>query len=65
MVEFGFVALSLLCRGDCCFGFMPCLLCRDVCWREELCTLNLVLVNPQWKFHVWEVLCGHSKNPSV
>ena len=21
-------ALSLLCRGDCCFGFVPCLLCR-------------------------------------
>ena len=28
MVEFGFVPLSLLCRGDCYFGFVSYLLCR-------------------------------------
>ena len=29
-----------------------------VCWREELCTPRLYLPNPQWRFPVWEVLCG-------
>ena len=24
IMEFGFVPLSLLCRVDCCFGFVPC-----------------------------------------
>ena len=51
--------LSLLCRGDCYFGFVSCLLCRGGCRREELYTPNLVLVNPRWRFPVWEVLCRH------
>ena len=38
-------ALSLLCRGDCCFDLVPCHLCRGGCWREELCTLYLILAN--------------------
>ena len=29
-----------------------------VCQREELCSSSLYLPNPQWRFHVWEVLCG-------
>jgi len=34
-MEFGFVPLSLLCRGNCCFGFVSCLLCRGGCVREK------------------------------
>jgi len=26
--------------------------------REELCTPSLYYPNPQWRFPVWEVLCG-------
>jgi len=37
VVEIGFVPLSLLCRGDCCFGFVPCLLCRGGCIGERSC----------------------------
>jgi len=46
---------------------VPCLLCRGcVCWREELCAPNCIYPNPQWRFPVWEVLCGrYSENPSV
>ena len=45
----------------------PCLLCRACIWlREELCTPKLYYPNPQWRFPVWEVLCGrYSENPSV
>ena len=46
VVEFGFVPLSLFCRGDCCFTFVPCLLCRGGCvGEEELCTRNFVIIN--------------------
>ena len=33
--------------------------------REELCTLGYYIAqNPQWRFPVWEVLCGRvSGNP--
>ena len=49
-------ALSLLCEV---IVVVTCLLYRGcVCWREELCTPNLYLPNPQWRFPVWEVLCG-------
>jgi len=35
-------------------------------WREELCTSICICPNPQWRFPVWEVLCGrYSRNPSV
>ena len=34
-----------LCRGDCYFGFVPYLLCRGGCSREELCTSNFVIAN--------------------
>ena len=67
------------CNPIFCFGFVPFplsvevivvvpyLLCRGcVCWREELCTPSLYYPNPQWRFPVWEVLCGqYSENPSV
>ena len=37
-----------------------------ICWREELCTLGCIYPNSQWRFPVWEVLCGRvSENPSV
>ena len=37
-----------------------------ICWREELCTPGCIYPNPQWRFPVWEVLCGRvSGNPSV
>ena len=55
MVVIWLSALSFLCRGDYCFGFVPCLLCRGGCWREELCTPNLVLVIPRGGS-----LCGRS-----
>ena len=43
-----------LSRGCCCY------------FREEVCTLSLYYPNPQWRFPVWEVLCGrYSENPSV
>ena len=52
VVEFDFVSLTLLCRGDCCFGFVPYLLCRSDC-------VGFVIALPRWRFPVWEVLCGH------
>ena len=37
-----------------------------ICLREELCTPNCNCPNPQWRFLVWEVLCGrYSEKPSV
>ena len=35
VVEFDFVPLSLLCRGDCSFGVVPYLLCRGGCVGER------------------------------
>ena len=59
-------ALSLLCRGDYCFGFVPYLLRRGGCVGERSCVLlTLYLQIPRWSFPVWEVRCGHSENPSV
>ena len=39
VVEFGFVPLSLLCRSDYCFDFVPCLLSRGGYGRERSCVL--------------------------
>ena len=59
-------ALSLLCRDDCCFGFVPYFLCRGGCVRERSCVLlTLYLQISQWRFPMWEVLCGRSENPFV
>jgi len=46
---------------------VPYLLCRGcICWRVELCTLSCIYPNLQWRFPVWEVLCGrYIENPSV
>ena len=71
VVEFGFCAypsskrwLFWLCaypsieRLILC-GLVLCLLCRGCCFlREELCTPSLYYSNPQWRFPVWEGLCG-------
>ena len=48
-------------------GLVPCLLCWGcICLREELCTPSCIYPNPQWRFPVWEVLCGrYCRNPSV
>ena len=46
-------------------GLVSCLLCRGCCCclREDP---SLYYPNPQWRFLVWEVLCGRfSENPSV
>ena len=52
-----FLALSLypsLCRGDCCFGIVPYLLCRGGCVGERSCVLlALYLQISQWMFPVW------------
>ena len=59
-------AYPSLCRGDCYFGFEPCLLSRGGCGRERSCVLlTLKLQIPRWRFPLWEVLCGRSENPSV
>ena len=48
VTEFGFVPLPLLYRGDCCFGFVPCLLCRGGCVGERSCVhLTLYLQIPR------------------
>ena len=65
MVEFGFVPISLLCRGDCCFGFVPYLLCRGGYWREELCTPNIVLANSSVEVPCVGGPVWRSGNPSV
>ena len=53
LCAYPFIERLILC------DLVPCLLCRG-CWclREELCTPNLYLPNPQQWFPVWEVLCG-------
>ena len=52
------------CRGDLCSALH--LVKRLYCWREELWTPGLYYPNPQWRFPVWEVMCGrYSGNPSV
>ena len=66
VVEVWLGALFLLCIGDCCFDFVPCLLCRGGCVGERIYVLlTLYLQISQWRFPVWEVLCGHSENSSV
>ena len=62
------------------FGFMPYPSCVEVIVVLSLCLascvkvvvgerscvlLTLYLQIPWWRFPVWEVLCGHSENPSV
>ena len=46
---------------------VPCLFDRLYWLREELCTPGCCIApNPQWRFPVWEVLCGQvSGNPSA
>ena len=38
-------ALPLLCRGDHCFGLVPCLLCRGDCIGEWSCVLQVLSCN--------------------
>ena len=45
VVEFGFVPLSLLYKGDCCFGFMPYLLSRGDCVERGVVYSNFVIAN--------------------
>ena len=62
------------------FGFVPYPSCVEVIVILALCLvsyvevvigegssvlLTLYLQIPRWRFPVWEVLCGHSENPSV
>ena len=62
---FGFVPIPHL------WGWFVLALClassERLYWlREELCTLNCINPNPQWRFPVWEVLCERvGENPSV
>ena len=56
VVEFGVVPLSLLCRDDCCFDFVPCLLCRSGCVGERSCILEVC----NCKFLGGGFLCGRS-----
>ena len=35
VVEFDLVPYPFLCRGDCCFGLVHCLLCRGGCVGER------------------------------
>ena len=53
------------CRGD-LFCALP-LSVEVVFVGERSCVLPIVIApNPQWRFPVWEVLCGRvSENPSV
>ena len=53
------------CRGD-LFCTLP-LSVEVVFIGERSCVLQIVTApNPQWRFSVWEVLCGRvSGNPSV
>ena len=53
------------CRGD-MFCALP-LSVEVVFVGERSCVLPIVFApNPQWRFPVWEVLCGRvSENPSV
>ena len=66
MVVFGLEPYPTLCRGDCCFGLVTCLLCRgDFVGERSGVLLILYLQIPRWRLPVWEVLCGYSENPSV
>ena len=65
MVEFGLVPYP-----SCVEVIVVLVLCLASCvevvvLREELYTPSLYLPNPQWRFPVWEVLCGRSENLSV
>ena len=59
-------AHPFLCRGDCYFGFMPCLLCRDGCVKRGVVYSKFVSVkssveDPCVGGPVWT----YSGNPSV
>ena len=58
--------LPLLCEVDFVL-VVHCLYERLYSVRERSCILPIVIApNPQWRFPVWEVLCGRvSGNPSV
>ena len=45
--------------SDIMFCVVPCLLCRGCIGWERSCVLpNCICPNSQWRFPVWEVLCG-------
>ena len=58
---------SLICEVDLCRLCALPLNVEVVFVGERSCVLPIVFApNPQWRFPVWEVLCGRvSGNPSV
>ena len=65
MVEFGLVPYPSCVEVIVVLAlFLASCVCG--CVGERSCVLlTLYLQISQWSFPVWEVLCGHSENPSV
>ena len=60
------LCLSLNCEVDLVLALCLASSERLYLLREELCTPSCICPNPQWRFPVWEVLCGrYSGNPFV
>ena len=66
------IVVIWLCAYPSIVRLILCWLCASplvrgcICWERSCLLPNCICPNPQWRFPVWEVLCGrYSGNPSV
>ena len=65
MVEFGLVPYPSCVEVIVVFALRLASSVEVVIGERSCVLLILYLQIPRWRLSVWEVLCGHSENPSV